>query len=139
MRRTAAFLATAALALAVAVPASGAPLDPGAGPAIVAGPFSTPTTYYTLVAVAVVGEPLTFVNADNESHNVLTVETGPVEQPWCDLFPEGRCPLLWSELVGLGGITPVLGTENLEAGEVYEFYCGPHPGMRGLLFAVSGD
>lgn len=139
MRRVTAFLAATALAVLAGVPASGAPVEPEAGPAILAGPFSTPTTYYTLVAVAVVGEPLTFVNADGEGHNVLTVETGPTDKPWCDQFPEGRCPLLWSELIGLGEITPVLGTENLEAGETYEFYCGPHPGMRGLLLAVSGD
>jgi plastocyanin len=117
--------------------------EPGGAPAVsstvVAQPGSFATSYTTRVVPVQVGGELTFLNGDLQQHDVVAFsDYGPGDQPWCDAFSPGKCPVVWSKLIGLSGSTEVLGTENLQAGRTYEFYCTIHPSMRGTLVAVEG-
>ena len=123
------------------------------GPAVVAIPGSFLTTYATPVTVVPQGGSLTFLNLDVAQHDVVSKQifaeptvtdwccpdpdpTNP-NQPVCQLqFYASHCPLFWSALAGLGGTTPVLGLENLQAGQIYDFYCTIHPGMFGKLIVL---
>jgi hypothetical protein len=122
-------------------------LDPGPQFVIAAGPASKSVGYATPVAVAQVGAPLAFVNADIEEHNVascryvgsnLVCDTGPDTQPWCEFYAPGKCPLFWSEWKGLG-VWPVWGLENAVPGKTYGFYCEKHgSAQQGLLVVLPG-
>jgi polyvinyl alcohol dehydrogenase (cytochrome) len=113
---------------------------PAAGSVIVAQPGSAVVGYTTRVSAVPVGYPLTFINGDSALHDVVARNRyGSDGQPWCGRYRAGRCPLFYSELAGLGQTTPVLGTEHLVAGEVYEFYCTLHTGMVGQLVALPGS
>ena len=112
------------------------PPGAGGGSVIAAGPGAQFAGYATPAMVVDVGGELTFANGDAASHDVVAVDAvGPDDQPWCGNAPPGKCPLFWSKLIGVGGQTPVLGTENLESGESYEFFCTLHTNMRGTLVA----
>lgn len=104
----------------------------------VAGPGGTNLGFATRVVVQPVGQPLSFVNADTDPHNVTSAEYGPNTQPWCVDYLVNRCPVLWSRTttVGTMPVTPVLGVENLVAGEIYNFFCTIHPAMTAMLVAV---
>lgn len=107
------------------------------GTAIVGGPNAQTAGYLTPAMVYVSGTELTYVGADIIGHNVVSKEYGPTTQPWCILFPVDKCPLFWSQLVSIGA-RPVLGLENAVAGQIYNFYCYPHPfSMKGQL-VVTG-
>jgi plastocyanin len=81
---------------------------------------------------------LTYVNLDIKRHNVVATEAGPDTQPWCAVFYPGKpCPVFWSELIGTGKTTPVLGLANVVTARPYEFVCTIHPGMKGTLIAVA--
>ncbi|MBW3657927.1 MAG: PQQ-binding-like beta-propeller repeat protein [Actinobacteria bacterium] len=117
------------------VPVPGVP----AGTVIAAHPSSFASGYTTRAAVVPVGGELTFVNGDLAPHDVVAFSAdGSDDQPWCGPFKSGDCPLFWSELIGLGESTPVLGTDHLTAGQTYDWYCTIHPSMRGTLVAVDG-
>ena len=92
-------------------------------------------------AVTTVGGPLSFVNGDIQPHNVIATsdflpKKAVKKTPWCKSYPAAKCPIFWSETVPLGGTATVLGTENLESGGRYEFFCSVHPGMKGTLVAL---
>lgn len=121
---------------------------------VAAGPGASSTTYATPVAVAPVGGPLQFVNSDIAPHNVVALEDFLPQKKakkadWCDNYKVvkkkkngkkkvryRRCPVFWSETVGAGGVTEVLGLEHLQSGEQYVFYCTIHPRMQGTLVVV---
>jgi plastocyanin len=113
-----------------------------AGGVIVSGPSSKTTNFLTIAAVAQKGGPLTYVNADIESHNVVSChfngptkvcDYGPDTQPWCFLYTAGKCPLFWSPTLNLS-LIQVQGLENVQPGVTYGFICEPHAGtMRGTL------
>lgn len=112
--------------------------SPPGGSVVVAQPGSFATSYTTRVTTARKGGSLTFVNGDLQPHDVVAYgHVGPDGQPWCGKYPEGKCPLFWSELIGVGQTTPVLGLEHLEPGASYTFYCTIHPSMRGTLIATG--
>jgi polyvinyl alcohol dehydrogenase (cytochrome) len=100
------------------------PDDPGAptGPAILAGPGASSTTYATPVMATQVGGPLSFANLDLPQHDVVSDQKGP----------DGG-PLFSSRLGGLGEVVPVEGLDRVQSGQTYGFYCSIHPGMRGSL------
>jgi plastocyanin len=128
------------LALVVAVFAMAMPAPPAMSAAIetviASGPGSFASTYTQPVAVASVSGRLTYVNVDIQGHDVISTVAGPGDQPWCDGFGLGQCPIFWSELIFLGKSTPVLGLSNLQVGETYPFYCSLHGNMTGTLVAV---
>jgi hypothetical protein len=116
-----------------------------AGGLIVSGPSSKTTGYLTQAAFAKKGGPLTYVNADIEAHNVVSChfegptkvcDYGPDTQPWCFLYPLGKCPLIWSDTLNLR-VFQVKGLENAVPGRTYGFICEPHQGtMRGTLLIL---
>lgn len=104
---------------------------------VAAAPGGFATNYLTPIAFVRPGEPLIFVNADLAPHDVVALEDFRTDAaPWC-IGREDRCPLFWSELVDLGGVTPVLGVDDLEPGATYAFYCTLHPNnMIGTLVVL---
>lgn len=108
---------------------------------IAAGPMAQFYGYLTPAAVAA-GAPVTFTNADIVRHDVVQDPgvdgvAGPDDQPWCNRFPAGECPVFWTPLIGLGESADVEGLENAEPGRLYSFYCTLHPGMKGKLVVAS--
>lgn len=148
MHRTSLAMVLAAVAaIASALPAR------AAGPVILSGPGSQYSTYSQPVTAAQVGGDLTYVNGDIAFHDVLARDYGSDVKPWCGPpdpskpedpiknprgFPFGKCPVFWSNLIGLSRMTPVLGTDQLLAGRTYDFYCSLHPWMFGALVALPG-
>jgi plastocyanin len=106
------------------------------GTVIIAGPAAQTVGYLTPAMVAVAGTTVDYVGADIQSHNVVSVETGPNTQSWCTLFPYDECPLFYSAQASVGA-KPVLGLENAVPGTLYHFYCYPHPfTMKGQLLLL---
>lgn len=114
-------------------------------PGAVAGPQAKFYGYATPVIVVEKGEEeVTFTNLDLERHDVVQdVETdgfgSKKKLPWCKKkghaheHGHGDCPIFWSELIGLGDTTQILGLDNVKSGEVYSFFCTIHHGMKGKL------
>ena len=92
------------------------------GPSVVAGPGAASTGFATPAVVALAGGKVSFTNLDTVQHDVTSDDHGP----------DGR-PLFQSKQIGLGETAPVEGTEKLQSGKSYGFYCSIHPGMRGTL------
>jgi polyvinyl alcohol dehydrogenase (cytochrome) len=93
-----------------------------AGPSIVSGPGAASTGYATPAMITFAGNKVSYTNLDNVLHDVTAT----------DKAPDGR-PLFQSKLIGLGESTEIDGTEKLQAGKSYGFYCSVHPGMKGTL------
>ncbi len=102
-----------------APPGGGAP---GGGGQIASGPGAASYGYLTPVATTTVGGKLTYTNADVARHDVVARDKGP-----------DGAPLFRSVLAGLGQSVPVTGTDRVQAGKTYAFYCSIHPGMQGQL------
>ena len=120
--------------LAIAFALALAPLPSRATVAIVAGPGSYAVTYTTPVMVWSHdgGTTLQFVNADLQAHDVVSDETrAPGSNQWCPAGG-GRCPLFFSDEIGIARVTEVKGLADVAPG-VYTFYCSPHSWMVGAL------
>lgn len=119
------------LSAAIALPAQ-------ASPVVVTGPGSYIAGFTTPVVTYVAGQTVTLVNADVQPHNVVAVgATRPDgSAPWCFGYTSGTCPLFWSDLIGLGESTEVLGLADTTPGTVYDFYCDYHPSMVGVLVSA---
>lgn len=127
------------LRVAPALPSAEAAAVPEDSPAsvVLTGPQAAVVGYTAPVVAVPVGGSLTHVNADLPRHDVIAVNAyGPDDQPWCNRFSQGQCPLFWSPLIGIGGTSQVLGLENLEPLTTYEFTCSIHAGMVGTLVAL---
>jgi plastocyanin len=123
------------LLAAIVVLVAGASAPSHAAVEIVAGPGSYLQTYTTAAVVWARTQPLMFVNADIQGHDVVSDETrAPGSAPWC---PAGgpRCPLFYAPQVSLGGITTVVGLEDVPTG-VHLFRCTPHSWMEAYLVVV---
>lgn len=92
------------------------------GGIVATGPGAASYGYITPAVVTTVGGDLTYTNGDVVRHNVVSTARGTDGQP-----------LFSSELANLGQTVEVKGTENLEAGKTYQFFCQPHPNMKGQL------
>jgi plastocyanin len=119
------------------------PIPGGSGALALTGPQAKFYGYLTPVIAAAKGGDLTYTNLDLERHNVVHDVAqdgfgGPSDQPWCKQFKGAKCPVFYSELIGLAQSEPVLGLENLEPGTTYTFFCTLHPGMKGTLLALQG-
>jgi plastocyanin len=115
------------------------------------GPGGSTVGYLTPVVVVQAGGSITFTNLDIASHSfVHDVASdgfgGPHDAPWCTPPSRGKkhtkrhkhghkgpCPVFYSETIGFGQQTPVLGLENVEAGRTYSFFCTVHHNMKGKL------
>ena len=86
------------------------------GEAVIAtGPAAASYGYLTPTVTINKGETVSYFNADSVRHNVSSSDG-----------------LFRSELAGTGETAPVAGTEKLAQG-TYQFFCEPHPGMKGQL------
>jgi plastocyanin len=141
VRRILALLTTAVLVTAPAGSVLAGPVD-AAGPTdaqVVSGITAKYYGYLTPVVVIQKGGPLTYTNFDLERHNVVQDVNsdgvhGSGKAKWCKLFDKGRCPLFYSQLIGLGQSEAVKGLGSLKPfPQVYTFYCTLHPGMKGRL------
>lgn len=113
-------------------PALLGPAQSHAAVAIVAGPGSFLTTYTVPAAAALPDVPVELINTDIEPHDVVADDTrAPGTASWCPAGG-GRCPLFFTAEIGIGGITAVIGLEDVPSG-VYPFHCSPHPWMIGVL------
>lgn len=109
----------------------------GAGTQVLTGPQAQFYGYLTPAVVAAKGRPVTYTNTDIVRHDVVQDPrtdgvAGDGSAPWCGRFPAGRCPLFWTDLLGVGESAPVQGLGGL-ASRSYSFSCSLHPGMRGTL------
>lgn len=112
-------------------------------PAVTATPLGLETYavsvnngYVTKDVVVDVAGTLTLVNLDLPTHDIVAKAHGPDDNPWCQRFFAGACPLFASALIGLGQEGVVEGTDQLTPLESYEFYCSAHPWMTGTLTAL---
>ena len=102
------------------------------------GPGGFVAGFLPPVVVVAPGEAITYANADIAPHNFIAYESFMSKKqakkaPWCSAYEKGKCPLFWSDTITAGQSTEVLGTEYLESGKQYSFYCSLHPGMKGTL------
>jgi plastocyanin len=123
-------------AVPIAPPEPGGLPEAPVGYSVVAHPSSFATGYTTRVAPYGAGAEMTFHNGDAAPHDVVATVYGEPDQPWCDSFPAGKCPLFWSKLIGLGESTPILGLDRLTPGGTYPFFCTIHPSMRGDIVVL---
>lgn len=122
--------AAALLAGALLTPADGAPLLYATAPGSRGNGWTQP------VLVMREGDSVTFANLDTDVHDVVSLVHGP-DEPFCEgRFEPGECPLVFSERIGLGERTPVLGLENVRSGWQIPFTCTLHPNMRGTLVVL---
>ncbi|HJR45608.1 MAG TPA: plastocyanin/azurin family copper-binding protein [Actinomycetota bacterium] len=131
MRRGVRSISVAALVvLLVGAPAA------QAAPAVT-GPAAFVSGYATPVVVIAEGEDITYYNFDIAPHDFVAREDflskkAARKAKWCSAF-DGKCPMFWSQRVGVGQSTEVLGLEAVKSGEQYAFYCTVHPNMTGTL------
>jgi plastocyanin len=128
-----------ALVLGAALSVATVPAGAEVKPVVVTLPGAWVTTYATQVVVVDAARAADYVNADIALHDVWSVATRPAgdASPWCAKFASAKCPVFYSELIPLAEITPILGLEDVVAGQFYEFYCSIHRGMRGTLVAIE--
>jgi len=144
-------LLAVALSFVVAGPGAARPLDAtrlDATPVALSGPAAKFWGYITPLLVVEKGGELTYTNLDVEKHDLVHDADsdgfgGPKKMPWCKRQPAdghhhhhgSACPVFWSDQIGLGQSTQVLGLKNLKPGTLYTFFCTLHHGMRGTLIA----
>ena len=150
MIRRPASLIVLVLVVLGATTAPAAPKPPDATPVVVSGPLAQFWGYATPMLVVEKGGELTYANIDVVKHDVVhDVESDGFgtkkKMPWCkEPKSDGHghhhehgtaCPVFWSDQIGAGETTEVLGLENLKPGTIYTFFCTLHHGMKGTLIA----
>lgn len=130
MRKAILILCAAAISLGPIAPASAA--------YAVTGPGGFAAGWATPAVVIAPGEAITYLNADAAPHNFIASEAfvpkkAAKKVKWCSGYDRGKCPLFWSETIGAGATTEVLGLERVVSGQQYAFYCSLHPNMKGTL------
>ena len=114
----------------------------------VAGPGAFTAGYLTPTITITKGDFLVFTNLDVFEHDLVhDVEAdgfgGKRNVPWCKVEASDEhdhaaaCPVFWSELVGAGGNSQVLGLNRVKPGKTYSFFCTKHHNMTGKL-TVNG-
>lgn len=94
---------------------------PATNATIATGPGAASYGYVTAVAVMTKGAKVQYTNGDIVRHNVVSSAKGS----------DGK-PLFSSVLANMGQTVPVTGVEKLVPG-TYQFFCAPHPNMKGQL------
>ena len=101
-------------------------------------PGSFQAGYVPPAVVIAKGEGITYANGDVAPHNFVaasayrTVKVAK-KTKWCSGFKKGKCPLFWSQTVGMGKTAEVEGLELVTPGKQYAFLCTLHPNMKGTL------
>lgn len=114
----------------------------------VAGPGGFTAGYLTPTIAIAKGDSVVFTNLDVFDHDLVhDVATdgfgGKRNVSWCkreledDHDHAGACPVFWSELIGMGEQTQVLGLNRVKPGKTYTFFCTKHHNMKGQL-VVTG-
>lgn len=109
----------------------------------IAGPGAIQLGYATSTITISKGDTLVFSNLDAFDHNIVHDTAadgfgGKKKVPWCKGSGDGHehgslCPVFWSELIGPGASTEVLGLNRVKAGKTYSFFCTRHHSMKGTL------
>lgn len=134
-------LVVLAAALGLAMPAT---VATGAEQRAVAGPGGFSLGYLTPTITVAKGDSIVFTNLDIFEHDfVHDTETdgfgGKRNVAWCKRAAGhehdhgGACPIFWSELIGSGQDTEVLGLNRVKPGKTYSFFCTEHHNMKGKL------
>lgn len=104
---------------------------------IVSGPLAPATNYLTPNVTISPGEPLFLQNLDLVSHDITSRDTfQPKPRPRRGKKRPKPLPpqlLFSSALIGFGQTAPVTGTERLQPGIRYPYFCSLHPSMTGTL------
>lgn len=103
--------------------------------AILSVPGSAIVGFATPTAVATAGSAVTYVNVDQDTHNVESTAVGPDTKPWCAKYhyTRGHCPLFRSDDLSANSTGDVGGASSLKAGS-YDFVCSYHRStMKGTL------
>src|SRR5688500_16050661 len=97
----------------------------------VAAPGGFTLGYLTPTITIAKGDSIAFTNLDVFEHDLVhDVETdgfgGKRNVPWCKRSSGGHdhsaaCPVFWSELIGTGGNTEILGLNRVKPGKTYSF------------------
>lgn len=86
-----------------------------------------------LPTVTVAGGPLYYANADTAAHNVVAIQRRPDRSaPFCDDYPDGKCPLFWTPIIGPGTVVEVQGMADVAPG-TYRYICEIHPSPAGRV------
>jgi plastocyanin len=104
--------------------------------AILSIPGSAVVGFATPIAATSAGTAVTYVNLDQDTHNVESVATGPDTKPWCLKYhyTKGHCPLFRSDDLSASSTGEVFGTSALKTGSSYDFICSYHRNaMKGTL------
>ena len=96
-------------------PPEGGGGQPSSEGVVATGPGATSYGYLTPFVTIGKGGTVSYINADSVRHNVSSTDG-----------------LFRSELADTGETVTVAGTEKLNPG-TYQFFCEPHPGMKGQL------
>ena len=136
-RRIAALNLILAVCLGPMVPWSAAAAD-GVDILYVSGPAGPFTGWTQPVLLVRAGDTVTYVNADAFQHDVVSTTVMGPDTDWCVAakFAPGKCPLIWSPLIGVGETTKVYGLENLKPGQQVPFVCTLHGAMKGTLMVA---
>lgn len=107
-------------------------------PSLDPGSVGTSGGYTPSFVVADVAGTLVLTNTDLRSHDLVSHELGPTDNPWCqDFVGHHFCPLFASPMAPpLGGQVVVDGTDQLVPGTTYSFFCSIHDWMEGTLVAI---
>ncbi|HWC13480.1 MAG TPA: plastocyanin/azurin family copper-binding protein [Actinomycetota bacterium] len=139
MRKT--LLLLAATMSMVAIPGSAVS---GAEQRAVAGPAGFASGYLTTTITMSKGDSLVFTNLDVFEHDLVHDTAGDGfggkrNVAWCKKSSEhahdhsGACPVFWSDLIGAGDSTEVMGLNRVKPGKTYSFLCTKHHNMKGKL------
>lgn len=116
----------------------------GAEQRAVAGPGGFAAGYLTPTITISKGDSLVFSNLDVFEHDLVHDTAtdgfgGRRKVAWCkkqaghEHDHGGACPVFWSELIGSGQSTEVLGLNRVKPGKTYSFFCTRHHNMKGKL------
>lgn len=128
-------IAAAAVALVIAA------ASPAEAVVAAAVPGSFVAGWATPVIVTPVGGPVVVGNTDIAPHQLVAdgsflPKKSAKKAPWCKSYPAKSCPLFWSDAVSTGQSAQVQGLEFIQSGVQYNFRCGIHANMTGVLVGI---
>lgn len=115
---------------------------------IVSGPQASTINYLNPDVVIAPGETLELANYDMVGHDITSADMFQPEGRKCPKGRKGRkCRkrhpkpppelLFRSDLIGFGETSTVTGTERLEPGRTYSYFCSLHLSMTGTVSVAN--